>query len=136
MLNTSFPIRKDLFGLRYVFFLGNEGGNCKYNCTFCEIGKSNAVTSEYNIELFDGLFKDYKKKVNGEKNHPLIYNRGNITDEKAFSRRTLLHLLSHFNSISNITHVSLNSREQEVTKEFIEFIFKINLSYPIHFILG
>ena len=89
MINTGFPIRKDLYGLRYVFFMGNEGGNCKYNCTFCEIGKSNAVSSDYNISLFNNLFDDYLNKASTQKNHPLLYNRGNITDEKALSRKTL-----------------------------------------------
>lgn len=136
MINTSFPIRKDLYGLRYVFFLGNEGGYCKYKCTFCEIGKSNAVSPEYNINLFDNLFEDYLEKIADKKNHPLIYNRGNITDESAFSRKTLTHLLTKFNYNSSITHLSLNSREKEVSNGFIEFVLKMNLSFPIHFILG
>ncbi len=136
MMNTSFPIRKDLYGLRYVFFLGNEGGNCKYQCTFCEIGKSNAVSSEYNIILFDNLFEDYLEKIVDKKNHPLIYNRGNITDERAFSSKTLTHLLTKFNNNQSITHLSLNSREKEVSSKFIEFVLEMDLSYPIHFILG
>ena len=136
MLNTGFPIRKDLYGLRYVFFLGNEGGDCKYCCTFCEIGKSNKVSSEYNITLFENLHKDYFEQTNGKINHPLIYNRGNVTDEKAFSRRTLKHILERFIHSSNITHLSINSREREVTEEFIEFILQMTLPYPIHFILG
>lgn len=136
MLNTSFPIRKDRYGYRYVFFLGNEGGDCKYQCTFCEIGKSNAVTSEYNIKLFDSLFNDYMTKVSSLANHPLIYNRGNVTDERAFSRKTLAYILTRFNGNANITHLSLNSREKEVNQTFFDFILKLNLSYPVHFILG
>jgi len=136
MLNTGFPIRKDLYGLRYVFFLGNEGGDCKYRCTFCEIGKSNKVSNEYNITLFENLYKDYSEQTKGEINHPLIYNRGNVTDEKAFSRRTLKHVLEKFNNNSKITNLSINSREKEVTNEFIDFIMQMNLSYPVHFILG
>ena len=136
MLNTNFPIRKDRYGLRYVFFLGNEGGNCKYQCTFCEIGKSNAVSSKYNVNLFDNLFEDYLIKVTDKRNHLLLYNRGNITDKRAFSRKTLAHILTKFKNYHSITHLSLNSREQEVTNDFIDFIFKMNLPYPIHFILG
>lgn len=136
MLNNGFPIRKDLYGLRYVFFLGNEGGDCKYRCTFCEIGKSNKVSTEYNIALFERLYKNYLERINGKINHPLIYNRGNVTDEKAFSRKNLKHILERFNNNSKITHLSINSREKEVTEEFIEFIMQMNLSYPIHFILG
>lgn len=136
MLNTGFPIRRDTYGLRYIFFLGNEGGDCKYRCTFCEIGKSTKVSSEYNITLFENLHKDYLGQTNGELNHPLIYNRGNVTDEKAFSRKTLKHILERFIHSSNITHLSINSREREVTEEFIGFILQMNLPYPVHFILG
>lgn len=136
MINTGFPIRKDLYGLRYVFFLGNEGGDCKYQCSFCEIGKSNAVSSEYNISLFDNLFEDYLVKVADKQNHPLIYNRGNITDDRAFSRKTLRHILSRFKNYSTITHLSLNSREREVSSDFIDFVLEMKLPYPIHFILG
>jgi len=128
--------RNIVYGLRYVFFLRNEDGSCKYRCTFCEIGKSNKVSSDYNITLFNNRYKDYQRKISRYKNHPLIYNRGNITDEKAFSRKTLKHILTRFNNNSKITHLSLNSREKEVTSEFINFISEMKLSYPIHFILG
>ena len=136
MINRDFPIRKDQYGYRYVFFLGNEGGNCKYQCRFCEIGKSNAVDSAYNIMLFDHLYNDYKMNLQGHITHPLLYNRGNISDEKAFSLKTLTYILNKFNSDKNIHHISLNSREKEIDTTFINYLLEANLSFPIHFILG
>jgi hypothetical protein len=135
MYNTTFPVRMDSNGLRPVFFLGNEGGNCSYNCTFCDIGKSSPVTSQYNIELFDHLYLQYKESVFGP-NHPLIYNRGNITDTNAFSGKTLEHILKTFDSTENIQFLSINSREKEVTRELLTYIFKKKLKFPIHFIIG
>ena len=136
MINRDFPLRKDHYGYRYVFFLGNEGGNCKYQCRFCEIGKSNAVHSTYNMMLFDYLYNDYKLKLHHDTTHPLLYNRGNITDEKSFSRKTLTHILNKFKKDTNIHLLSLNSREKEVDTEFIDYILDFNLPFPIHFILG
>jgi len=127
MYNTTFPVRMDSNGLRPVFFLGNEGGNCSYNCTFCDIGKSTPVTSEYNIELFDHLYLQYKESVFGP-NHPLIYNRGNVTDTKAFSGKTLEHILNTFALTENIQFLSINSREKEITREFLTYIFEKKLS--------
>lgn len=135
MFNTPFPIRKDCNGLRPVFFLGNEGGNCRYNCSFCDIGKSILVTSEYNIELFNSLYLRYKENVIGP-NHPLIYNRGNITDPIAFSRNTMNHILNIFNSNDCIQFLSINSREKEVTIEFLNYIVTKHLKFPLHFVLG
>ena len=136
MINRDFPLRKDRYGYRYVFFLGNEGGNCKYQCRFCEIGKSNAVDSTYNIMLFDYLYNDFKLKLRNETTHPLLYNRGNITDEKSCSRKTLTHILNKFKSDTNIHHLSINSREKEADANFMDYIMNFKLSFPIHFILG
>jgi len=135
MFNTPFPIRKDSNGLRPVFFLGNEGGNCRYKCTFCDIGKSSPVSSEYNIELFNSLYLRYEENVSGP-NHPLIYNRGNITEPFAFSRNTLDHILNTFNSYDFIRFLSINSREKEVTIEFLKYIVTKHLKFPLHFVLG
>ena len=136
MINRDFPLRRDQYGYRYVFFLGNEGGNCKYQCNFCEIGKSNAVDSAYNIMLFDCLYNDYKLKLHNDITHPLLYNRGNITDEKAFSRKTLTYILNKFKSDTNIHHISINSREKDVDTNFIDYVLGLNLYFPVHFILG
>ena len=135
MYNLPFSLRKDQNGHRPVFFLGNEGGNCKYNCTFCDIGKSDAITSTYNIELFSLLLKKCTELVDGPY-HPLIYNRGNISDENAFSRRTLDYVLNSLNTDERISFISVNSREKEVTKNFLDFILALNLRCPVHFILG
>lgn len=86
-----FPLR----GYRPVYKLGNEGGNCSFGCKFCGVGRSTRVISAENIARFDALHANYLTDIDGPF-HPAIFNRGNVTDPKAFSWATLDHIFQAF----------------------------------------
>lgn len=131
----GFSLRKDQNGWRPVFFLGNEQGNCPFNCRFCVVGKSAKVSSEENISRFDKQYASYLKAVNGPY-HPVVYNKGNATNPAEFSRTTLDHVLTAFSNDKRVAFVSLNSREKAATTEMLDNLNEKNLPYPIHFIVG
>jgi len=134
-LFDGFSLRKDRNGWRPVFFLGNERGSCPFNCTFCVVGKSAAVSSEENIRKFDKQYARYLKAINGPY-HPVVYNKGNVTNPEEFSRTTLDYLLAVFSRDEGVAFVSLNSREKTATSEVLDYLNEKNLPYPIHFIVG
>jgi hypothetical protein len=68
--------------------------------------------------------------------HPLIYNQGNVANKEEFSEASLLHILKAFDKDPRVSFVSLNSRQCYATKEFLEFLHNLELSFPIHFIFG
>ena len=131
----SFSLRRDRNGLRPVYNLGNEGGACPNGCKFCNVGRSPKVSAENNLREFDKQHESFLRLIDGPY-HPLIYNQGNVTNKREFSRVTLEHVLNAFQGDSRVVFLSLNSRQRYVTSKFLEFIFRSNLSYPIHFILG
>lgn len=132
---SNFTLRKDQHGWRPVFLLGNELGNCPFRCKFCNVRTSKKVSSEDNIKLFTKLFGEYSTVID-ESYHPLIYNRGNVTNSKEFSKETLNHILDVFNTDNRVKFVSINSREISVTQEVLDHLANKKLNYPVHFILG
>lgn len=134
-LRYDFPLRRDRHGYRPVYKLGNERGPCPYACTFCGVGKSEKVSAEWNIRRFDAKHAEYLVGIDGPY-HPAIFNRGNVTLETDFSRRTLDHILNVFSSDSRVQYVSLNSREPAATPEVLDRLAEANRPFPIHFILG
>ncbi|MCE5228568.1 hypothetical protein LLG95_03100 [bacterium] len=130
-----FPVRVDQNGFRPVYKLGNEGGYCSFGCEFCGVGKSRRVTSAENISLFDELHAKYSVDIAGPY-HPAIFNRGNVTDPKAFSPATLDHILGVFEKDKRVTYLSLNSREATATAEVLDRLAERRLPFPIHFIFG
>jgi len=130
-----FPLRVDRNGYRPVYKLGNEGGNCSFGCKFCGVGKSPRVTSAQNIALFDSLHAKYLPEIDGPY-HPAIFNRGNVTDPKAFSPATLNHILGVFEQDSRVSFASLNSREVTATGEVLDGFAARRFPFPIHFIFG
>lgn len=134
-LRTQFSIRSDHNGLRVVYNLGNELGDCPFGCTFCSVGQSPQVTTAWNLEEFERQHEQYTKIVDGIY-HPLIYNQGNVTNPPEFSRSTLLHILQVFARDSRVAFVSLNSRACHATRRLLEQILALELPYPVHFIFG
>lgn len=130
-----FPLRVDWNGYRPVYKLGNEGGNCSFRCKFCGVGRSPRVTSASNIALFDELHFKYMHEISGLY-HAAVFNRGNVTDPKAFSAATLDHVLNVFTNDRRVTYVSLNSRESTATDAVMERLVARNMPFPIHFIFG
>lgn len=130
-----FPLRVDWNGYRPVYKLGNEGGNCSFGCKFCGVGRSPRVDSAANISLFDNLHATYLREIAGLY-HPAIFNRGNVTDPKAFSPATLDHILNAFANDGRVTYVSLNSREITATTAVLDRLAGPGLPFPIHFIFG
>ncbi len=130
-----FPLRVDRNGYRPVYKLGNEGGNCSFGCKFCGVGKAPRVTSAQNIALFDLLHARYLPEIAGPY-HPAIFNRGNVTDPKAFSPATLNHILGVFEKDARVQYVSLNSREVTATAEVLDALAVRRLPFPVHFIFG
>ncbi|MEW5996986.1 MAG: hypothetical protein AB1657_05335 [Candidatus Micrarchaeota archaeon] len=131
----GFSLRRDQNGWRPIFFLGNEHGNCPFNCRFCIVGKSAGVSSKENIRKFDKQYASYLKAIN-RPYHPVVYNKGNVTNPEEFSRTTLDYLLAVFSSDERTAFVSLNSREKAATSEVLDYLNEKNLPYPIHFIVG
>lgn len=132
---SEFTLRKDQMGYRPVFLLGNEFGACPLRCRFCNVRTSKRVSSEDNIKAFNEQYTKYLRVIEGTY-HPLIYNRGNVTDPKEFSRKTLNHILDIFNKDPQVKFVSINSRERFATSDVLEYLANKKLNYPIHFILG
>jgi hypothetical protein len=132
---VAFPLRRDRNGWRAVYKLGNERGDCPFQCTFCGVGRSPRVTSDENIALFDVLHSRHLAAIDGPY-HAMIFNRGNVTDGGAFSSRTLDHVLNTFSRDSRVSYVSLNSRERTATPDVLDALSSRNLPYPIHFVLG
>jgi hypothetical protein len=132
---TTFTLRKDQNGYRPVYDLGNNRGICTYECTFCGVRKSDLATPDQNKAFFEEFYKEFSKIIDGPY-HPLIYNQGNVTDSEEFSRDTLDFILDRFDKDPLVKFVSINSREREATLDLLEHLYKKNLSYPIHFILG
>jgi len=130
-----FPLRRDRNGWRAVYKLGNERGNCPFECRFCGVGTSPSVTSEEDISLFDVLHAQHLAVIDGPY-HAVIFNRGNVTDTGSFSAQTLDHILSIFASDSRVSYVSLNSRERTATEEVLEALSARHLPFPIHFVFG
>jgi hypothetical protein len=122
-------------GWRPVFLLGNELGECPLKCKFCNVRTSKRISSKNNIKLFTELYDKYSNVIDGSY-HPLIYNHGNVTHSKEFSRETLNHILDVFNADNRVKFVSINSREIFATKEVLDYLANKKLNYPLHFILG
>ena len=134
--NTGlFNIRTDRNGWRPVYNLGNELGNCPFQCVFCGVRNSPQVTEEENIKKFDELYDEFSNCVKG-RHHPVIYNQGNCTNPREFSWKTLCHILNRFRNDPDVAYVSINSRECFVSPRLLENLVSLKLSYPVHFILG
>ena len=132
---APFSLRSDHNGIRPVYNLGNELGDCPWKCTFCSVGRSPRVTSEWNIAEFERQHEQFLQTIDGEY-HPLIYNQGNVTNPSEFSRDTLKHILGVFSLDERVKFVSLNSRERHATPNLLEVLAAFDLPFPIHFILG
>lgn len=135
MMPHRFTLRRDQNGLRPVFLLGNELGECPLKCKFCNVRKPARVSSADNIKAFNELYTKYSKLINGPY-HPLVYNRGNVTDPKEFSRKTFDYILNCFSNDERVRFVSINSRERFATRRVLDYLAGKNLNYPIHFIFG
>ena len=133
--NFQFPLRVDCNGYRPVYKLGNEGGDCRFGCRFCGVGRSPQVTSAANIALFDALHAKHLAELTGSY-HPAVFNRGNVTDPEAFSLDTLNHILEVFEQDGRVSYLSLNSRESTAATEVLDRLAARNLPFPIHFIFG
>lgn len=131
----GFTLRRDQNGLRIVFMLGNEQGYCSYQCEFCNVKRSPKISAEENIRLFDKQYARYRYLIDGPY-HPLVYNKGNVTNPSEFSRATLDYVLESFTHDARIQFVSINSREGSATTEVLEYLASRNFKFPIHFILG
>lgn len=133
--NLRFPLRRDRKGVRVVYRLGNEWGPCPFACAFCGVGNSPRVTPEDNRARFDRIFADYAPQIK-EPYHAAIFNEGNVTNPREFSRKTLQHVLQTFAADPNVQYVSLNSRESTATVSELNFLRNLGLPFPIHFIFG
>lgn len=134
-LQTQFSVRRDHNGLRVVYNLGNELGDCPFRCTFCSVGQSPLVTTAWNLEEFERQHEGYLQVIDGIY-HPLIYNQGNVTNPPEFSRSTLFHILQVFAQDSRVAFVSLNSRACHARRGLLEEVLALELPYPVHFIFG
>lgn len=135
MRRLAFTIRKDQNGYRPVFLLGNMLGQCPYSCKFCGVKTFEKATAADIVNKFDKLFLKYQRKIHGPY-HPVIYNRGNVTDPKELPCQLLDYILDRFNEDRRVLYVSLNSREKYTTSNLLNHLAQKGLSYPIHFILG
>ena len=133
--NFQFPLRVDRNGCRSVYKLGNERGDCQFECRFCGVGRSPRMSSAANIALFDALHSKHLAELAGPY-HPAIFNRGNVTDPEAFSLDTLNHILEVFEQDGRVSYLSLNSRESTAATEVLDRLAARNLPFPIHFIFG
>ena len=131
----KFTLRADQNGLRPVFPLGNTSGSCPYNCRFCGVKKSRKVTPSEAMQCFNNLYSAYAETIKGPY-HPVIYNQGNVTSPREFSREVLEYVLDRFHGDPHVRYVSLNSRERDASTGVLDFLVNKHLSYPIHFILG
>ncbi len=130
-----FSLRKDRTGYRPVFPLGNNLGRCPYDCAFCAIKATDVVGPDEAGARFDRLLATYHTHIDGPY-HPLIYNQGNVTNEREFSRQLLDEILERFRTDERVQYVSLNSRERDATPEVLAYLAQKDLPYPIHFIFG
>lgn len=135
MPRNHFSLRKDRRGLRPVYNLGNEHGDCPNHCKFCDVGRSPRVDASDNLRNFIRLHAQFMNQIN-EPYHPLIYNQGNVTNPIEFSESCLQFILNKFNNDPRVVYVSLNSRQSYVTHELLESLIRSNFSFPIHFIFG
>lgn len=132
----GFSVREDHNGLRPIFCIGNELGGCPIGCTFCNMPKDGKpVLSEENIRSFDEQYANFKPILT-KKYHPLVYNGGNIANQRECSREVLDHILSEFNKDENVAYVSINSREMFINNDLLDYLSKKELNFPIYFILG
>lgn len=131
----QFTLRSDRNGLRAVYNLGNELGDCPYRCTFCSVGRSPRVTSRWNIEEFERQHAGLLGLINAPY-HALVYNQGNVTNPAEFSVATLEHILETLAGDPRVTFVSLNSRERNATSELLSRLASRRLPFPVHFIFG
>ncbi|UCG58875.1 MAG: hypothetical protein JSU70_05045 [Phycisphaerales bacterium] len=135
MQTQFFTLRKDQNGYRPVFPLGNTLGRCPHACTFCSVKTGKKVTFEEAVARFEELLASHCREIDGPY-HPVIYNRGNVTNPREFPTELLDHVLNTFNADRRVSYVSLNSREQYMTSELLEYLVDKHLSYAIHFIIG
>jgi hypothetical protein len=115
--------------------MGNTLGLCPHDCKFCSVKTVDKVPAEEIVARFDELFALYRERIDGPY-HPVIYNRGNVTNTREFPREVLDHVLCKFNTDKRVSYVSLNSREQYMTHELLECLADKRLSYAVHFIIG
>jgi hypothetical protein len=134
-VGNSFTIRTDRNGSRLVFVLGNLLRNCPYNCRFCSVRSILQTSARDARRRFDELWTGYRQPVDGPF-HPVIYNGGNVTNPREFSRDLLRHVLETFRGERNIRYLSLNSRETDASPEVLDELASLDLPYPLHFIFG
>ncbi len=133
--DSVFSLRKDHNGYRPVFPLGNIFGSCPYDCTFCNVKATTAVSPEQAKGRFTALLSEYLGQIDGPY-HPVIYNQGNVTSAREFPRRLLDEILEQFRSDERVLYVSLNSRERDATPRTLAYLERKELPFAIHFILG
>ncbi len=134
-LTASFTLRRDHLGLRPVYNLGNELGDCPYRCAFCGVGRSERVSPAWNVREFDRQHHEFLSVIDGPY-HPVVYNQGNVTNPEEFSRATLDHILRTFVPDERVNRVSLNSREKDAPPDLLESLAGRALPFPVHFIFG
>lgn len=135
MQDQIFSLRRDRNGFRPVFPLGNVLGLCPYDCSFCGVKTTERVTVAQVKRRFDELCAVYSGQIDGDY-HPVIYNRGNVTNPREFPPELLSYVLERFRFDSRMVYISINSREMDATEEFLALLAGHHLSFPVHFIFG
>ena len=119
----------DIYGKRLALVFGNEftNGECPFytarQCSHCDIGagEGKRFSFDLNAERLE-FFKQYYMDVLPSVAHLVIYNSGSVLNLKEMSRDTLKNILTYASSLSNCRVISLDSREQFITNNSLEYL--------------
>ncbi|MGA2032118.1 MAG: hypothetical protein ABSG68_07685 [Thermoguttaceae bacterium] len=118
-----FAPTRDRYGVRLALVFGNHapGGQCPYyaagKCRHCDIGAGEgaAFTSELNRQRLAWL-REYYRQVLPEVAHLVLYNSGSLLNPQEMPVDLLDELLAWARSLPALRIVSVETRENAVTK--------------------
>ncbi len=143
MTAHNFNLKIDQLGIREVILIDNEAG-CPYQCNGCGVKDAEIVSPETNRQVIDDelakltRYRTEESDLYRDNNsHVLVYNSGNVTSERELSRDNLDHLLHSLNKLEpRPSIVTLNSRGDFVTDDFLDYLQGLNLNYRVDFDFG
>ena len=124
------PVR-DTYGKRLALVFGNEftKGECPFytagQCFHCDIGAGEGTqfSPEMNVQRLE-FFKQHYKDVLPSVAHLVVYNSGSVLNPKEMSRDTLKNILAYSASLDSCSVISVDSREQFITKGSLEYLLR------------
>ena len=115
-------------GTRLALVFGNEApsGRCPYyltQCTHCDLGDGEGCRFTYDLNMARlAFFRDHYREIWPQIRHLIIYNSGSTLDPLEMSLDTLGGILDFAASLTECLRVSLDSREDFITAERVQFV--------------